>query len=72
MTVRNVGSTYNFTYDYENHLTGVTGAVTNSDTYNGDGQRVKEVSYESHDIRRTRFDGYLPALQDFLAGIYHP
>ena len=23
----------------------------------------------SHDIRRTRFDGYMPALKDFLAKI---
>ena len=25
----------------------------------------------SHDIRRTRFDGYMPALAKFLEDIYH-
>jgi len=36
--------------------------------------RVKVVHLEdaTHDIRRTRFDGYLPALKDFLKGIYQP
>jgi pimeloyl-ACP methyl ester carboxylesterase len=35
--------------------------------------RVKVVHLEgaSHDIRRTRFDGYLPALKEFLSEIYH-
>lgn len=35
--------------------------------------RVKVVRLEgaSHDIRRTRFEGYLSALRDFLDGIYH-
>jgi N-formylmaleamate deformylase len=34
--------------------------------------RIKVVHLEgaSHDIRRTRFDGYLPALKDFLKDIY--
>jgi len=34
--------------------------------------RVKVVHLEgaSHDIRRTRFDGYLPALKDFLKTVY--
>jgi hypothetical protein len=33
---------------------------------------VKVVHLEgaSHDIRRTRFDGYVPALKDFLGTIY--
>jgi pimeloyl-ACP methyl ester carboxylesterase len=35
--------------------------------------QVKVVHLEgaSHDIRRTRFDGYMPALKDFLKSIYH-
>ena len=35
--------------------------------------RVRLVHLEgaSHDIRRTRFDGYLPALQSFLSEMYH-
>jgi N-formylmaleamate deformylase len=34
---------------------------------------VKVIHLEgaSHDIRRTRFDGYLPALQQFLFEVYH-
>jgi len=34
--------------------------------------KVKVVHLEgaSHDIRRTRFDGYLPALKNFLKDIY--
>jgi pimeloyl-ACP methyl ester carboxylesterase len=34
---------------------------------------VKVIHLEgaSHDIRRTRFDGYMPALKDFLKEIYH-
>jgi pimeloyl-ACP methyl ester carboxylesterase len=34
--------------------------------------KVKVVHLEgaSHDIRRTRFDGYMPALKDFLKDIY--
>ena len=34
--------------------------------------RVKVVHLEgaSHDIRRTRFDGYMPALKEFLKEIY--
>jgi N-formylmaleamate deformylase len=35
------------------------------------GVRVVELAGASHDIRRTRFDGYLPALEEFLGGIYH-
>lgn len=34
------------------------------------GVRVVRLAGASHDIRRTRFDGYLPALQEFLGGIY--
>jgi N-formylmaleamate deformylase len=36
--------------------------------------RVQVVHLEgaSHDIRRTRFDGYMPALQKFLGEIYQP
>lgn len=34
--------------------------------------RVVHLAGASHDIRRTRFDGYLPALREFLAGVYHP
>jgi pimeloyl-ACP methyl ester carboxylesterase len=35
-------------------------------------EKVKMVHLEgaSHDIRRTRFDGYMPALKDFLKNIY--
>ena len=35
-------------------------------------EKVKVVHLEgaSHDIRRTRFDGYMPALKDFLKNIY--
>jgi hypothetical protein len=34
---------------------------------------VKVIHLEgaSHDIRRTRFDGYMPALAKFLEDIYH-
>ena len=32
--------------------------------------RVVHLAGASHDIRRTRFDGYLPALKDFLMNIY--
>jgi N-formylmaleamate deformylase len=32
--------------------------------------QVLRLEGASHDIRRTRFDGYLPALQDFLKNIY--
>jgi N-formylmaleamate deformylase len=31
--------------------------------------RVAHLEGASHDIRRTRFDGYMPALRDFLASI---
>ena len=42
MTTRVIGgSTYNLSYDTENHLTGVSGATTASFTYDGDGNRVK-------------------------------
>lgn len=36
-------------------------------------RRVQVVHLEgaSHDIRRTRFDGYMPALKKFLAEVYH-
>ena len=36
-------------------------------------EKVKVVHLEgaSHDIRRTRFDGYMPALKKFLDDIYH-
>jgi len=36
-------------------------------------EKVKVVHLEgaSHDIRRTRFDGYMPALKDYLGEIYH-
>jgi RHS repeat-associated protein len=48
MTRRDVGAnTFNLTYDAENHLTGVSGAASNSYLYDGDGQRVKEVTYEN-------------------------
>jgi pimeloyl-ACP methyl ester carboxylesterase len=35
-------------------------------------EKVKVVHMEgaSHDIRRTRFDGYMPALKDFLKSMY--
>jgi hypothetical protein len=35
-------------------------------------EKVKVVHLEgaSHDIRRARFDGYMPALNDFLKNIY--
>ena len=33
--------------------------------------QVVHLEGASHDIRRTRFDGYLPALKKFLAEIYH-
>ena len=36
------GSVYNLTYDAENRLTGVSGSVTASYVYDGDGNRVKE------------------------------
>jgi YD repeat-containing protein len=36
-----VGQTYNLTYDAENRLTGVSGAVTATFVYDGDGNRVK-------------------------------
>lgn len=32
--------------------------------------KVVHLAGASHDIRRTRFDGYVPALQDFLKDIY--
>ena len=43
MTVRNYGGgvVYNLAYDAENRLTGVSGAVSASFTYDGDGNRVK-------------------------------
>jgi RHS repeat-associated protein len=48
MTQRIYGAnTYNFTYDAENHLTGVSGGATNTYAYDGDGNRVKETSYEN-------------------------
>jgi N-formylmaleamate deformylase len=36
-------------------------------------EKVKVIHLEgaSHDIRRTRFDGYMPALKNFLKEIYH-
>ncbi len=36
-------------------------------------EKVKVIHLEgaSHDIRRTRFDGYMPALMNFLKEIYH-
>jgi len=36
-------STYNFTYDAENHLTNVSGSATAAFTYDGDGNLVKGV-----------------------------
>jgi NitT/TauT family transport system substrate-binding protein len=33
--------------------------------------QVVHLEGASHDIRRTRFDGYMPALQKFLGEIYH-
>ena len=36
------GSVYNLTYNAENRLTGVSGSVTASYVYDGDGKRVKE------------------------------
>ena len=33
--------------------------------------RVVHLAGASHDIRRTRFDGYVPALKEFLSGIYN-
>ncbi len=33
--------------------------------------RVIHLAGASHDIRRTRFDGYVPALKEFLSGIYN-
>jgi RHS repeat-associated protein len=51
MTRRDVGNstpnTFNLTYDAENHLTGVSGTASNTYLYDGDGQRVKETSYEN-------------------------
>jgi RHS repeat-associated protein len=49
MTTRALGgnNTFNFTYDTENRLTGVSGAATNSYFYDGDSKRVKEVTYEN-------------------------
>jgi RHS repeat-associated protein len=48
MTKRVVGAnTFNLTYDAENRLTGVSGAASNSYLYDGDGNRVKEVTYEN-------------------------
>jgi YD repeat-containing protein len=41
MTQRVISSTYNLTYDAENHLTGVSGAATATFVYDGDGNRVK-------------------------------
>ena len=42
MTTRVIGgSTFNLSYDTENHLTGVSGAATASFVYDGDGNRVK-------------------------------
>jgi predicted alpha/beta-hydrolase family hydrolase len=32
--------------------------------------RVVHLEGASHDIRRTRFDGYMPAFKNFLAEIY--
>ncbi len=40
-TTRNVGGTYTLHYDAENHLVGVSGAVTATFVYDGDGKRVK-------------------------------
>jgi RHS repeat-associated protein len=45
MTKRIIGaSTYNLTFDKENHLTGVSGAATASFVYDGDGKRVRSVN----------------------------
>jgi YD repeat-containing protein len=41
MVQRNVGSTYNLSYDAENRLTSVSGGATASFAYDGDGNRVK-------------------------------
>ncbi|MDH7486114.1 MAG: RHS repeat-associated core domain-containing protein [Anaerolineae bacterium] len=41
MVRRNVGTTYNLTYDAENRLTGVSGGASASFVYDGDGNRVK-------------------------------
>ena len=41
MVRRNIGSTYNLTYDVENRLTGVSGGATATFAYDGDGRRVK-------------------------------
>jgi RHS repeat-associated protein len=41
MVRRNIGSTYNLTYDVENRLTGVSGGTTATFAYDGDGTRVK-------------------------------
>jgi hypothetical protein len=41
MVRRNVGSTYNLSYDAENRLTTVSGVASASFLYDGDGNRVK-------------------------------
>ena len=33
--------------------------------------QVVQLDNATHDIRRTRFDGYMPALKKFLKDIYH-
>ncbi|MGB8215565.1 MAG: alpha/beta hydrolase [Anaerolineales bacterium] len=35
------------------------------------GVQVVQLDNATHDIRRTRFDGYMPALKQFLEDIYH-
>jgi hypothetical protein len=34
--------------------------------------QVLHLEGASHDIRRTRFDGYMPALKKFLSEMYNP
>jgi len=41
MTQRNIGTTYNYSYNAENKLTDVSTGTTASFTYDGDGNRVK-------------------------------
>jgi RHS repeat-associated protein len=43
MTQRNIGTTYNYSYNAENKLTDVSIGTTASFTYDGDGNRVKTV-----------------------------
>jgi YD repeat-containing protein len=53
------GSTYNLTYDAENHLTGVSGAATATFVYDGEGNRVKGSVDDAKNKSATRTIGFV-------------